>query len=62
MEEIPLKKMVIAKLVKKFPAIYGRQTFMPLDPILGQVNPVLTYYIFTINFTIKLPCTPTHRK
>jgi hypothetical protein len=47
MEQVPLEKLTVSHLVKKFPAFYDIRKFItafketpPPAPILSQINPV----------------------
>jgi hypothetical protein len=61
------KKLVVAHLVSKFPALYGTRTFItvlidknpPLNVLLRQMNPVRihTSYFFATRFNSNLPPT-----
>jgi hypothetical protein len=38
MEESLPEKLMVAQLVKKLPAFYGKQTGLPVVPALSQMN------------------------
>jgi hypothetical protein len=64
----PLVNLTVAKLVKKFFAIYGirgfitvfTRAYLPSTPVLSQINPVHKGipYSLRLNFSIILSSTP----